>query len=91
MCKACKIYRVRNKLGLHTRVATLVAKQASRYHSAISIKKGKIQAKATSVLELLQLCAPCNTELEVIAIGSDAQEAVEAIGELFTREFEEAI
>ena len=89
LCEARDKFLVENRLGLHTRAATLVAQVASQYHCTIHIKNDKTKAKATSVLELLQLCALFNTELEVVAKGKDALQAVEAIGGLIKTRFGE--
>ena len=56
------------------------------YRNRIRIRKQKRQVidcvDGRSVLSLLSLAAACGTQLVVRAVGSDAEKAVEALGDL---------
>ncbi len=89
MGEARKTFRIVNRLGLHARAATMLAKEASRYSAVIRLQTGDQQARASSVLELLQLCGEVGTEMTVVADGEDAERAVKAIGDLIRGRFGE--
>jgi phosphocarrier protein len=71
-----------NRLGLHARPASRIARIASRFTSEIFIVKEGEEANAKSILEVLTLASPKGTELVLRAKGSDAERAVKALKEL---------
>jgi len=75
--------------GLHARPADLVARAARKYQSRIELVAASQRADGKSILELLSLAARQGTRLLVEATGPDAAAAVEAIGMLFDRNFNE--
>jgi phosphocarrier protein len=89
MTLARGIFEVRNKLGLHARAATKLVQLASRYPCEIVVSRDGQQANAKSVMGVLLLCGSKGTRLEFEATGDDAEEAVEAIGELIGSRFGE--
>lgn len=80
---------VTNELGLHLRAAVEVAKLADKFSSDIYIVKNKSQANAKSVLSVASLAAQRGTKLKIVADGTDAKEAIEAISKLFKERFGE--
>lgn len=80
---------VRNPQGLHARPADMLVRLASSFESNISICGHGETVDCKSILSLLTLGAAQGTELSLTADGSDAAEAVEAIGELFEAGFDE--
>lgn len=78
-----------NPQGLHARPADLIVRLASQFASMIEIGKQGEWADAKSILSLLTLGAAQGTELELQATGSDAADAIKAIGELFSQGFNE--
>ncbi|NNL84269.1 MAG: HPr family phosphocarrier protein, partial [Myxococcales bacterium] len=76
-------YRVSNELGLHARPAGRLAALASKFSSEIEVATQEEWVNAQSVLSLLSLAASAGTEVRVRARGSDADEALAAIAELF--------
>ena len=73
--------------GLHLRVCSAIATAVGRHRAEVCIRKGSQCADATSILDLLLLDAPQDTELVVVAKGADAQEALHAVAELLARDF----
>lgn len=63
---------------------------AAQFSSTISIHKGDLVVDAKSMLDLLSLMAEYGTPLILRAEGSDANEAVNAIGQLFDSNFRPA-
>lgn len=85
-----RTFRIVNQLGLHARAASVLSKLASGFGSEIQIEKDGQKARSTSVIELLLLCGQPGAELTVVATGDDAEQAVQAIGELILDRFGEA-
>ncbi len=77
---------VGSELGLHARPAGRFAALAARYESEISVGRGDGRGDewvdARSVLSLLSLAAGPGTRLRLRAVGADAAEAVQALGEM---------
>lgn len=80
---------ITNRLGLHVRTATIVAKTALRFLSNIWILSGAKTASARSVVEMTSLGAGIGTQLKIKAKGPDAEDALRAIRLLFQSGFDE--
>jgi phosphocarrier protein HPr len=81
---------VNNPLGLHARAAARFVRVASRFVSQIRVARGARVMDGKSILGLLLLGAARGTELTVSADGPDEGAAIEALGDLAARGFEEA-
>ena len=75
-------FSIHNELGLHARPAGQFVALASRFASEISVGRGEEWVDGRSVLSLLSLAAVNGSSLRIRATGSDAVEAVEALGNL---------
>lgn len=80
---------VTNALGLHARPAAMIAKCASRYSSEIMMNKSGEIANCKSILGIMTLSAAKGTTLILSAEGDDAEEALNAICNLFQTKFDE--
>ena len=78
-----------NPQGLHARPADLFVKLAARYESKIEVIKDNERVDGKSILAILTLAAVEGTELMIEAIGSDANEAIDALAELVIQNFAE--
>ena len=78
-----------NALGLHARAAARFVKVASRFRSQIRVTRGQHTMDGKSILGLLLLAASRGSELTIAADGPDEADAVEALGALVKRGFEE--
>ena len=76
---------ISNQGGLHLRPASLLAKTADGYDSAITVCFNGAVAEAKSALSMLLLGASYGKEVTVIAKGRDAVNAMVAISKLFRR------
>lgn len=81
---------VNNPQGLHARPADMFVKVASRFASKIDVIKEGEAVDGKSILAILTLAAGEGTELRLMAAGSDAEEAVCALAELFESNFAES-
>src|SRR5690242_12678393 len=75
-----RTFRIVNRLGLHARPASALVKLAAGFKAEIYVEKEGQRARSTSVIELLLLCGQPDSEVTVVAIGDDAEQAVMAIG-----------
>lgn len=70
------------ELGLHARPASQFVALAGSFECEISVGRGDDWVDGRSILSLLSLAASCGTPLRIRAEGSDAAEAVAALGAL---------
>lgn len=80
---------VSNKLGLHARAAAKLTKLAGQFTSEIFIAKGARRVNAKSIMGVMMLAAGKGTTVQLQAEGGDAQDALQAIRELFDDKFGE--
>jgi phosphocarrier protein HPr len=84
-----RIVVVSNPQGLHARPADAFVKTALRFESKIEVVKDGERVDGKSILSMLTLAAMEGTKLAIEATGSDAEQALEALVELFARNFDE--
>ncbi len=82
---------VSNPLGLHVRPCLAIVNTVRQFKAVVKIRNGKQAADATSMLQLMTLAATEGTELVVSAKGPEAEQALEALNELFATGFNEEI
>jgi len=84
---------VTGRLGLHARAAANLVRVANQFQSDITLKRldNSVEADAKSILSILMLAASRGTELRVLAAGPDEQAAVEAVFDVFVRNFDERV
>ena len=81
--------RVVNKQGLHARPISEFVKLAGSFQATISVAGPGGQVDARSVLSMLQLQAAQGSELVIVASGTDARRAVDALCGLVSEGFGE--
>jgi len=86
---AKKEYTILNKLGIHARPAAQFVKTANRFQSDIFVEKDGEEVDGKSIMGLMMLAAGHGSVIVVSADGTDAEEALAALGELIERKFEE--
>ena len=80
---------VKNPDGLHMRPAGKLVQTASTFQSQIELERAGQVADCRSILSLLTLAATQGCELTLRVQGPDADQAVQAICDLFERQFDE--
>lgn len=80
---------IRNELGLHARAAARMVQVARQFRSELRLVKDGAQVDGKSILDVLSLSCPRGTEVVLLALGPDAQEALRAVGELIEQGFGE--
>jgi len=81
--------RILNADGLHARPATRFAEIANGYSADIRVKAKDKEVNGKSVIELLTLGAERGTDIRIVADGSDAADALEALANLVSGNFNE--
>ncbi|MCF6228621.1 MAG: HPr family phosphocarrier protein [Planctomycetes bacterium] len=76
-----------NKYGLHQRPAMKVIETASRFRADVFLSNGEQRCNAKSIIDVIMLAAEKGTILTAEAEGDDAQEAIDALTELFANKF----
>ena len=89
MPKVTQELTIANKLGLHARAASELAKTASHYDCDIKVVCCETVADSKSILSLMCLSAAPGQTIKVTADGTDAHEAVRAIAALVEANFNE--
>jgi len=82
-------FRISNKLGLHARPSAQLTQAASRFASDIHISRGSRRVNAKSIMGVMMLAAGQGSTVTVEAEGEDAEQAVQAIGQLIESGFGE--
>ena len=80
---------VRNQHGIHARPAALLVKTASQFQCDITLHKQEMSVSAKSIIGVLTLEGHPGVTLKVTACGVDAPQALDAIQELFEKNFHE--
>ena len=62
---------------------------ANRYQSQITVRKDRQAVDGKSIMQMMMLAATQGTDLQIEAVGKDAQEALAALTELIERKFDE--
>jgi len=86
---AKKDFTILNKLGIHARPAAQFVKMANRFKADIMVEKDGEEVDGKSIMGLMMLAAGHGSVILVSAEGEDEDAALEAIGDLIERKFEE--
>jgi phosphocarrier protein FPr len=76
--------RITNPAGLHARPAAIVVDRARSFQAEIAIQANGRRANARSITALLGLGAAVGDEVRIVARGSDAQSAADAVAAILT-------
>lgn len=80
---------VQNQVGLYARPATFFIQKANEFKSSIWVEKDERRVNAKSLLGVLSLGIVGGTSIDIIADGSDEQEAVDSLVALVESGFAE--
>lgn len=89
MSETKKYFTIENKLGLHARPAAMFVKVANDYDSDIFLEKDGERVNGKSIMGVMMLAASQGTKVRIIADGDDANDALNALGELLSNKFGE--
>ena len=84
-----RIFTIKNRLGLHARPAAMFVRQAAGFKSSIVVVKDGLEVNGKSVMGLMLLAAESGSKLTVKADGPDELNALDALGTIFEKKFDE--
>lgn len=84
-----KTIKILNNSGLHARPAAMFIREAQKYQSKLTLKKGQKTINGKSIIELLTCGIHQNEEIELNLDGPDEEEAMEALERLIGTRFGE--
>ena len=82
-----KVFKIKNKYGLHARPAALLVKTTGKFKSDIQIAKDGLTANGKSIMGIMTLVAESGSEIEITVDGEDMVAAMSAIEELIENNF----
>ena len=80
---------ISNKLGLHARPAAMFVRTANRFGCDIQVGKDQEWVNGKSIMGLMMLAAGFGSKISILAIGEDAEKALEELRLLIERKFDE--
>ena len=80
--KVEKKVKILNKTGLHARPAAVFVQIANKFDSEVSVKKGNQKVNGKSIMGILMLAAGQGQQVTILAVGIDAEEAVNELEKL---------
>lgn len=83
------VTKVKNKLGLHVRPATVIAKILQKRKAKVTLTYKGESVNARSIMSIMILAAPKNAQLKIEAEGSDAEITLEELLMAFENRFGE--
>lgn len=89
MTKTTRTLKVINRFGLHARPAAMVVEAASKFDCEVTLTKEGMSANGKSIMSVMLLAAEPGSEVELCAEGPQAEQAAEAIDQLFQARFNE--
>ena len=82
-------FKIKNNLGLHARAAGKIVELGNQYNSKLFLKKDGQEVDASSILSILTLSCPKNTEIQARIKGEDSEDFMEKLTGLFEEKFGE--
>lgn len=82
---------VRNRAGIHTRPASMIVRTAARFKSDFFIQKDGYEIKGKSIIGVMTLAAEQGATVTLLFDGPDAEQAADALSELFESGFGEVL
>ena len=81
-----KVVTVNLKSGLQARQAAMFVQEANRFSSDIFVQKEQTKVNAKSIMGIMSLAIARGSEVTLLADGSDADEAVNALASIVENE-----
>ena len=78
-----------NRLGLHARAAAKLVTLAAKYQADVQVRKDGKTVSGKSIMGVMMLAAAQGSSVTLIASGSDAEQALDALAALIARRFDE--
>ncbi len=82
-------YTITNKLGIHARPAAQFVKIANSFDTEVTVEKDDEEVDGKSIMGLMMLAAGHGSVLKITTEGPEENEALEALGALIARDFQD--
>jgi phosphocarrier protein len=87
--RLCIMATIANQRGLHARAAAKFVKTAETFSADITVTKDDMCVSARSIMGLMMLAASPGSTIQICGSGADAALALDALGDLVKRKFDE--
>jgi len=77
---------IKNSQGLHARPAAIFVQLANKFDSSITVRKDSQEVNGKSIMGILMLAAEKDSRVTIVAEGIDAQEAIEQLTGLVSKD-----
>ena len=84
-----RVLEICNKKGLHARASAKFVQTVERFDADVRVTRGQETVGGTSIMGLMMLAAGPGCCIEIVAEGSEAEAALDALVELVTNRFDE--
>ena len=84
-----KTIRISNKLGLHARASAKLTKLAGGFRCEVFMSRNGRRVNAKSIMGVMMLAAGLGTDVELVTVGADEAEAMDALAALIDDKFGE--
>ncbi|MGY8990367.1 MAG: HPr family phosphocarrier protein [Rhodospirillales bacterium] len=84
-----EIVTIQNSRGLHARAAAKFVKTAGQFEAEVSVRKSGQTVSGLSIMGLMTLAAGLGSEIEIVATGPEAANALSTLVQLIEDKFEE--
>jgi len=74
-----RIIEIVNETGLHTRPGNQFVKEAKKFESEITVKKGDKEFSAKSLLKLMKIGISMGDHIEISCDGTDEEAALDSL------------
>ena len=81
---------VQNKMGIHARPAAMIVRITNKFKADVFVEKDEEQVNGKSIMGLMMLAAGKGSKVKFLASGTDAQQMLDELDQLFIRKFDEA-
>lgn len=81
-----KVFKIKNKMGIHARPASLLVKTASQFESSVYISKNSQEVNGKSIMGILMLEAGFGSEITVRIDGKDEAKALQALEKVIDKD-----
>ena len=82
-------FTIVNEKGLHARASAKFVDMVEQFNASATIEKDGVDACGDSIMGLLMLVASKGTQVDITTEGAQAQELLNALGELIANRFGE--
>lgn len=76
-------YTISDPLGIHARPAGMLAKEAGKYSSVCTLRKGEKSVRLTRLMALMSLTVRAGDTISIRAEGADEEAAIQGLRRFF--------